>query len=276
MSPAGPSLCQERGWWTPCPHQLWNLWFKPPGHVSPWRFQPWQVTNTWLWHLQQLPPQSHGAWPLWEQPALLARGPWGLCPLQVPTASPCAFHQLPLPSFTPPWRNLETIIKIRPCRAGARAEPRCSSLQHGTVPAVTNQSTTAFPVAAAQSGARSPPVPAACHPFPPGSVGAAQAGGPRVFPQPVLCPLLALQSHKEQAVPVAVRAALGWRMCAALWPTGRERFTWCPGGGSEVEWEKTKLARNACKPCVCYLVPAPWGSGTVVHTLVLSWGFWGP
>lgn len=34
-----------------------------------------------------------------------------------------------------------------------------------------------------------------------------------------------------------------------------------PGVAQRWSGRKQNLLENACKPCVCYLVPAPWGSG---------------
>lgn len=163
--------------------------------------------------------------------------------------------------------------------------PAASSMAH--FPAVTNQSTAALsPSSCLWRGSGYGPIllPATFSPLPgwlpPRCVWAAQAGWARVFPQPVFCPLLALQCHKELTVPVSVSAALGWRMCVVLWPMRREGFTWCPRSGSEVEWEKTKLARK-CLQALCVLPSASslgiraWAQ--LYNTpVLLSWGFWGP
>lgn len=70
------------------------------------------------------------------------RGQWvalprdpGDCPQQAPAVSShsflCASHWLTLPGRTPPQRNLEIILKIRPRTAGGQ---QGSSLRHSTVP----------------------------------------------------------------------------------------------------------------------------------------------
>lgn len=58
-------------------------------------------------------------------------GDRGGCPLQAPVLSAHYFPCAHTACLHPPWRNLEIIIKIRPCTTGGRQH---GSLRHGTIP----------------------------------------------------------------------------------------------------------------------------------------------